>query len=71
MEFYLQIYRYLYKISILQNKAVNIITLTKWDSSANPFHTSLEILKLNKLYQSKVGKIMYNLYHKQHPYTVT
>ena len=58
---------YLRKIPILQNKAVKIVTQTKWNSSANPSYTNLKVLKLNKLYHNKVRKIMYNLYHKQHP----
>ena len=37
---------YLHIISILQNKAVKIVTQTKWNSSANPY-TNLKVLKLN------------------------
>ena len=35
----------------------------------NSSYTNLKVLKLNKLYQLEVGKIMYNLYHEQrlHP----
>ena len=58
---------YLHKISIFQNKPVRIVTQTKWNSKANPSFTNLKVLKLNKLYPYEVGKIMYNLYHKQHP----
>ena len=58
---------YLYKISILQDIAVRIVTQTKWNSKANPSYTNLKVLKLNNLYQNGVGKIMYNLYHEQHP----
>ena len=61
---------YLYEISILQNKAVKIVTLTKWNRRANPSYTNLKVLKLNKLYHYEVSKIMYNLYHKQHPYNL-
>ena len=32
---------YLHKIAILQNKAVKIVTPTKWNSSANPSYTNL------------------------------
>ena len=59
---------YLHRISILQNKAVKIAPQTKWNSCANPSYTNAKVLKLSKLYQYEVGKIMYNLYHKQHPY---
>ena len=59
---------YLDNISILQNKAVKFVTQTKWNSSANPSCTNQKVLKLNQLYHYEVGKIMYNLYHKQHPY---
>ena len=62
---------YLHKISILQNKAVKIVTPTKWNSSANPSYTNLKVLKLNNIYHCKFGKIMYNLYHKQHPHNLT
>ena len=48
---------YLHKISILQNKAVKINTQTKWNSSANSSYSNLKVLKLNKLYYYKVGKI--------------
>ena len=58
---------YLRKISILQNKAVRIVFQTKWNSRASHSLTNLKVLKLDKLYQYGVGKIMYNLYHKQHP----
>ena len=51
---------YLRNISICQNKAVKIVTQTKWNFSANPSYTNLMVLKLNKLYQHEVGKIMYN-----------
>ena len=61
---------YLHKISILRNKAVKIVTQTKWNSSANFSCTNLKFLKLNKLHLYEVGKIMYNLYHKQHPYNL-
>ena len=61
---------YLHKISILQNKAVKIVTQTKWNFSANPSYTILKVLTLNKLYNYEVGKIIYNLYHKQHPYNL-
>ena len=61
---------YLHKISILQNKAVKIVTQTKWNSSANSSYINLKVLKLNKLYLYEVGKIMCNLYHKQHPYNL-
>ena len=57
---------YLHNISILQNKAVKIVTQAKWNSCANPSYTKLKVLKLNSLYQYEVGKIMYNLYHRQH-----
>ena len=52
------------KISILQNKAVKIVTQAKWNSSANSSYTNLKVMKLNKLNLYEVGKIMYNL----HPY---
>ena len=58
------------KISILRNKAVKIVTHTKWDSCAKPSYTNLMALKLNKLYQFEVAKIMFNLFHKQHPYNL-
>ena len=58
---------YLHKISILRDKAVRIVTQRKWNSRANPLFTYLKVLKLNNLYQYGVGKIMYNLYHKQYP----
>ena len=61
---------YLHKISIFQNKPVKIVTQTKWNSSANSSYTNLKVLKLYKLYLYEVGKIMYNLYHKQHPYNL-
>ena len=65
MGFYLKIL--LHKISILQNKAVKIVTQTKWKSSANSSYNNLKVLKLNKLYLCEFGKIMYNLHYKQHP----
>ena len=37
---------YLHNTSILQNKAVKIVTQTKWNSSANPSYTDLKVLKL-------------------------
>ena len=49
---------YLRKISILQNNAVKIVTQTKWNFSANSSCTNLKVLKLNKLYHYKVGKIL-------------
>ena len=58
---------YLHKISILQDKAVRIVTQTKWNSRANLWFTNVKVLKLNSLYQYGAGKIIYNLYHKQHP----
>ena len=61
---------YLHKFSILQNKAVKIVTKTKWNSSAIPLYTNLTVLKLNKLYQYEVGKLIYNSYHKQYPYNL-
>ena len=60
----------IHKIFILQTKLVKIVPQTKWKSSANPSYTNLKVLKLNKLYHYEVGKIMHNLYHKQHPYNL-
>ena len=68
---YLSYNSYLHKISILQNKAVKIITGTKWDISANPSYTNLKVLNLHELYQFEVAKIMHTLYHKEHPTKLT
>ena len=40
---------YLHKISMLQNKAVRIVTQTKWNSRANSSYNYQKVIKLNKL----------------------
>ena len=55
------------KFQFSKTKLFGSITQTKWNSKANPSYTNIKVLKLNKLYQYGAGKIMYYLYHKQHP----
>ena len=58
------------KFLFSKTKPLKIVTQTKWNTSANSSYTNLKVLKLNKLYLHEVGKIMYNLYHKQHPHNL-
>ena len=66
MGFYLQILSP-QNFNYSKTKPLESVTQTKWNSRANPSYTSVKVLKPNKLYQHGAGKIMYNLYHKQHP----
>ena len=55
------------KFQFSKTKLLGSVAQTKRNSTANPLYTNLKVLKLSKLYQYGAGKIMYNLYHKQHP----
>ena len=58
------------KSLFFETKLLKIVTQTISNSSANPSYINLKVLILNKLNQHEVGKIIYNLYHKQHPYNL-
>ena len=62
---------YLHKIVALQNKGVKLISRVKWETSAIPYYETLDILKLDELYNFEVTKIMYHIYHKAHPPNLT
>ena len=58
------------KLQFYKTKLLESVTQTKWNSRTNSSYTNLKVVKLNKFYQYGVGKIMYNLNHKQHPYNL-
>ena len=52
------------KFQFSTTKLLESVSQTKWNFRANPSYTNVKVLKH---YQYGAGKIMYNLYHKQHP----
>ena len=58
------------KFQFSKTKLLGLITQTKWNSMANPSYTNRKVLNLNKLYQYGAGKIIYNLYYKQYPFSL-
>ena len=55
------------KFQFSKAKLSESVSQTKRNFRANLSYTNLKVLKLNKLYQYGAGKMMYNLYSKQHP----
>ena len=58
---------YFDKLIAYQNKAVKIIAKAKWNDSPSPLYNKLGILKLDKIYQLEVAKIMHRIDPKKHP----
>ena len=58
---------YFDKLIAYLNKAVKTIAKAKWNDSPSPRYNELGILKLAKIYQLEVAKIMHRIDTKKHP----
>ena len=56
---------HLKKIQVLQNKAIRVLTNTKYNESALPLYKLTKILPLNDIYQFQLALCMYQLNNKQ------
>ena len=58
---------YFDKLITYQNKSVKTIRKDKWNDSPSPLYNKLGILKLAKIYQLEVAKIMHGTDTNKHP----
>ena len=58
---------YFEKLIAYQNKTVKAIAKAKWNDSPSPLYNELGLLKLAKIYQLEVAKIMHHIDTKKHP----
>ena len=58
---------YTYKVTMLQNKVIRIMTKTSKFEPISPQYYNLKILKLNDLYRYETAQLMYQYVHKMLP----
>ena len=58
---------YFDKLIAYQNKAMKTIAKAKWNDSPSPLCNQLGMLKLAKIYQLEVAKVMHRIDTKKHP----
>ena len=58
---------YFDRLCTYQNKAVKTIAIAKWNESPTPLCYELGVLKVAKIYQLEVAKIMHRIDTKKHP----
>ena len=59
--------QHLHRLTILQKKAIRIITNTQYNTPSSPLFKQERILPLEKLHQAELQKLMYRIHHNLIP----